>query len=556
MLLNIILIIDLALLAVVIGVYFRYSFRERGLLRAQLVQGRALRFQAYLSEVQREVEERVGYAYDPVKFFEVVSSSLGNLFSVDAAAFLVRWEEKMVYRCRIEHPVNHKFLENLKTKVGVSYETLSRSRLAWSEVDQSITGALLDDNLKILEEDYFCVPVFLSGELTGVIAVGFQKRGRYSLDEASVLFSTITQAAATLTKLQKILENERGKLVSIINSMTDGVVVVDSGMQVQVANQAINQLLEMKTQKPADIYSLVDSLAGKVDIRTYLEQATKSHAPIKLPAIRLNFHTLEATITPVRTSTEEKPGAALVFHDITTEKELENLKQDYTTMMVHELRAPLTAVRWSAETINKELKQEALDHEKVGQASQSILSASSGMLELVSDFLDMAKLEAGKFELNFQEVDLVALLRDKLSVFQTLAAQKGLELKSSLPVKLSIVCDRVRIGQVINNFLSNALKYTDSGEVEVGLNTDLAKNLAIVSVKDSGIGVNREDLPHLFSKFRRLHRLESTKPGTGLGLVISKGIIEAHSGQIWAESAGENLGTTFYFGLPLSGRKF
>ena len=102
-------------------------------------------------------------------------------------------------------------------------------------------------------------------------------------------------------------------------------------------------------------------------------------------------------------------------------------------------------------------------------------------------------------------------------------------------------CDKVRISQVIDNLISNAIKYTDSGEIAINVSCDSTTGQAAVSIKDSGIGVSREDLNQLFSKFKQLTSTDRSRKGTGLGLVVSKGIVEAHGGKIWAESAGENF---------------
>jgi signal transduction histidine kinase len=173
------------------------------------------------------------------------------------------------------------------------------------------------------------------------------------------------------------------------------------------------------------------------------------------------------------------------------------------------------------------------------------------MLELVNDLLDVAKIEAGKFEINKQDYDLVGIIKDAIQVFMPQAQMKHLALNIITPEVLKVQCDKVRIGQVLNNLISNAIKYTDSGQVDIGAEVQTAKSRVVVSIKDSGVGVSREDLAQLFSKFKQLKSADNARKGTGLGLVVSKGIVEAHGGQIWAESAGENMGTTFYFSIPM-----
>ena len=152
--------------------------------------------------------------------------------------------------------------------------------------------------------------------------------------------------------------------------------------------------------------------------------------------------------------------------------------------------------------------------------------------------------------MNMQEYDLVELINDQAKVFRPQAEVKHLAITVTAPPKYMLKFDRVRISQVLGNLISNAIKYTDSGQIDINLNLDAEEKKAIVAIKDSGIGVSRENLSDLFSKFKQLNSGDRARKGTGLGLVVTKGIVEAHGGRVWAESAGENLGSTFYFSLP------
>ncbi len=554
MLLNIILIVDLVLLAVMITVYIHYSLRERNLLRGQVGQAHELQQQVYQIQVLKEIGERIGYSLDTNKIVEIITSSLGNLLEYDTVSYMVLQEAdgQLIFKCQVNNTVTHAFVEDVKDKMLLSVSTMLNREFRKELVDESITGNILDDNLSLSLRSYFNLPVVIGEKLVGLINVASHESGQYGDAQASILYSITNQAATAVSKLQAVLESEKGKLVAVINSMTDGVIMADMRNQVLVSNPAVSKLLEIEGQEEITMYDVVDALAGKVDVRTKIEQAISSHEPIIVNNVQLKNHVVELTITPVRSQQGEQLGAAVVFHDITTEKDLEKVRQDFTAMMVHELRAPLTAVRWSSESLGKVATgAAAVDTAKVAETAATIGTASKNMLELVNDLLDVAKIEAGKFDLNIQEYDIIAIIKEQIQTFKALAESKHLELKSTVPDKFMIKCDRVRIGQVVENLLSNSIKYTDSGEVMVTFNTDQQKKLAIVAIKDSGLGVAREDLSMLFSKFHQLKHVDNARKGTGLGLVVTKGIVEAHGGQIWAESPGENMGSTFYFSLPL-----
>ncbi|MBL8031118.1 MAG: PAS domain-containing protein [Candidatus Doudnabacteria bacterium] len=554
MLLNIILIVDLVLLTIMIGVYIHYTLRERYLLQGQVGQAHELQQRIYQIQVLKEIGERIGYSLDTNKIVEIITSSLGSLLEYDTVSYMVLQGqgERLVFKCHVNNTVTHEFLEEVREKMLLSVSAILNRDFKPELVDESITGNILDDNLQVSLQSYFNLPVVIGEKLVGLINVGSQVPGQYGDAQASILYSITNQASTAVSKLQAVLESEKGKLAAVINSMTDGVVMVDMHNQVLVSNPAVRSLLEIAGGQETTMYDVVDALAGKVDVRTKIEQAIGSRSPIVIHTVQLKNHVVELTITPVRSQQGDQLGAAVVFHDITTEKDLEKLRQDFTAMMVHELRAPLTAVRWSSESLGKMVVPGAtIEPKKVEETALTISSASRNMLELVNDLLDVAKIEAGKFDLNLQEYDLVAIIKDQLLTFKALAEQKRLQLNDTLPDKFMVKCDKVRISQALENLLSNAIKYTDSGQVMVTLTADQQNKRATVAVKDSGVGVSREDISQLFSKFRQLKNTDNARKGTGLGLVVSKGIVEAHGGQIWAESAGDNMGTTFYFTLPL-----
>jgi len=553
MLINILLVIDFIMLAVAVTGYVYSSTRERKYLRMAAGQSLELQQKVYQAQVLKEIGERIGYSLDTAKIVDIITSSLGNLLEYDAVSYMVLGEDgRVVFKCHVEKTVNHNFIEEVKHKMLMSYEAILDKTIKPKSVDESITGNILDDNLKAGVESFFNLPVVISQKLVGLINVSSKDKGQYGEEQASILYTITNQAATAVSKLQGVLESEKGKLAGVIYSLTDGVITIDLNHQLTVYNPAVKSILGISSQNPLTMFDVVDSLAGKVDVRTKIEQAIAENKAIAIPEVLLKDKALELTVSPVKDSAGEIIGASVVFHDITTEKSLEKLRQEFTAMMVHELRAPLTAVRWSSESLVKNLSlASGMDPAKVKDTAVTIETASNNMLELVNDLLDVAKIEAGKFELNVQEYDLVELIKEQAKAFTPQAEVKHLAINVITPEKYVLKFDRVRIGQVLSNLISNSIKYTDSGQLDINLNVNAEEKQIAVSVKDTGVGVSREDLSQLFSKFKQLKGSDHARKGTGLGLVVSKGIVEAHGGKIWVESAGENMGSTFYFSLPL-----
>ena len=559
MIVNILLVIDFVMLAVVVTGYLFTSVRERQVLRSKANQSLELQQKVYQAQVLKEINERIGYSLDTNKIVDIITSSLGNLLDYDTVSYMVLEDSgKVVFKCHVERTVNHIFIDQVKEKMLLSYAAILDKKIQPTSFDESVTGNILDDGLKVQVKSFFNLPVVISNRLVGIINVASKDTGRYGEGQASILYTITNQAALAVSKLQAILESEKGKLAAVIYSLTDGVVTVDLDNNVLVSNPAVKDILEIVPPtgpaKVLTMYDIVDSLAGKVDVRTKIEQAIDQDKNIIVPEVILRNKALEITVAPVKDDEKRTIGASVVFHDITTEKTLEKTRQEFTAMMVHELRAPLTAVRWSSESLIKNLSASTgVEPAKVKDTVVTIETASNNMLELVNDLLDVAKIEAGKFELNMQEYDLAEVINEQAKAYRPQTEMKHLALNVTTPPKYMLKFDRVRISQVLGNLISNAIKYSDSGQIDINLNIDTGNKQAVVAVKDTGIGVAREDLNELFSKFKQLRASDKSRKGTGLGLVVSKGIIDAHNGKIWAESAGENLGSTFYFSLPITG---
>ncbi|HEY2989509.1 MAG TPA: hybrid sensor histidine kinase/response regulator [Candidatus Binatia bacterium] len=230
---------------------------------------------------------------------------------------------------------------------------------------------------------------------------------------------------------------------------------------------------------------------------------------------------------------------------------LEKLKADFTAMIVHDLRAPLTAIMSGAAIIEDGLVGAVTEEQK--SWLMKISASSRNLLNLINDFLDLSKIEAGRLDLIKEEIDLEQVIRASLDDYLVLAREKKIALTSRVDGSLPrIEADPGRLGQVFTNLISNAIKFTgETGTIEIGAAREGAAETK-VWVKDSGVGIPPHEIGDLFEKYRQTQSGKVSKhKGTGLGLAICKMIVQCHGGKIWAESQ-EGKGTTFFFTLPLS----
>jgi len=228
-------------------------------------------------------------------------------------------------------------------------------------------------------------------------------------------------------------------------------------------------------------------------------------------------------------------------------KKLDQLKSDFVSMVSHELRTPLSIMKESISQVYEGMHGEIPSKQK-HFLSMSI-SGINRITHIVEGLPDISRIESGKFQLNKEMMDLVELAGATAASFKIVLQKKGLKLIEVFPAgKVEVFADRDKLAQVLVNLLGNAVKFTEQGQIEFKIEE---KDGSIeCSVADTGVGISPENLPRLFSKFEQFNKeITLNRGGIGLGLNISKSIIELHAGKIWAESkAGE--GTKITFSLP------
>lgn len=231
-------------------------------------------------------------------------------------------------------------------------------------------------------------------------------------------------------------------------------------------------------------------------------------------------------------------------------KELDRQKSEFLSFASHQLKSPMTVIKGISSLIHEESYGPV--PKKVKDAAIQIRIVTDRVIVLVEDFLDLGKIEEGKMEYQFAEINIATLTGSIVSELNLIAQQKKLDLSFDAstvsPAGLEINADESKLRQVIQNLIENSIKYTDHGYVKVKL--EQQNDSIRLSVQDSGRGISEEHQSQLFQRFSRDKNIAKNIPGTGLGLFIAKEIISAHGGKIWAESKGEEKGATFFIELP------
>lgn len=352
-----------------------------------------------------------------------------------------------------------------------------------------------------------------------------------------------------LIKANKLLSEERARIAATISSLEDGILVFGLDNVVIQANPKVLFFLEVKEG---------EELIGKhISELAYIERFQKVLQVIGTEIKQVHREPVEIEegffleITSVPVILEKKEiGKVVVFHDISREKRIERMKSEFVSIAAHQLRTPLATISWTLKMIIDGTLGSISEKQK--EVLERSYQSAQSLLRLVNDLLNVTKIEEGKILTNMTEVSLANIAKSLLERYKTEITNKNLkiELKSDRDLP-TVLVDRSKIELVIQNLIENAIKYTkENGYVRI--NISKKNNQVIFSVQDTGIGIPKEQQEKVFTKFFRASNASKiTKEGTGLGLYVSKNIVEAHNGKMWFESE-ENKGSTFYFSLPLS----
>lgn len=517
----------------------RFDERERQLVR-----------RLYEVSILEEIGERIGYSLNVAKIAEIITGSLGNIVPYSTASYILVLPEKVIFRSNLRQAVNRKFVDDVKRRMLESLLTIMGGQdIEKKTFDEGLSGELVDDYAKGKVESFFNIPIVIGNEVLGLINVASDIKGMYKEEDMSILYSITEKASIAVTKLQEILKTERGKVQVTVESLLDGVLMVDKNLVVQITNPAFREILGYKKQK-INIFEVIEATSGQINLREKIQESLKKDELVAIPEVVINDKFFQILISPVR-SQGSTLGAVVVMHDISKEKILEKMREDFTSMMVHELRAPLSVMFGTSDLLIKREKE--LSVQKKSELLFQIKNSSESLLMIVNELLDVAKMESGEFKVSKEPNDINALIKELGKYFSSVAGKRSISIGYNLEDGIPILqFDQEMIRRVLNNLLSNAIKFTkDGGNVTLSSVLVAKDNVVKVSVKDSGIGIDPKQKERLFSKFQTLRDpLDPKQKGTGLGLVTAKGIVKAHGGKIWVDS-DVGKGSTFSFTIPL-----
>lgn len=537
--------------------------------------------QRYLDSMEQSMMELRG-AYEELTTLQLLSVTINTTFEKDEVLnlFINLLHEIIDYRsCCLLVPEDERFVTSSSRNLthtlenGIGSEKTQRL-LKWcckeSKVVPLTSEEFVGEHLQNKNEifSYLAVPITSHNEALGVLVLECETTGEQFTQQQLTLVSLLAAQTGTACENAELYKDMKqtninlsylkNYLQNILEHVTTGIITLDKQGHITTLNKMAERifgvLADEATGKP--FYHIfkdpIRTSMRHLVMSTMLNQEV-SNLDIEYPALDGQILSLSFNTSLLREEDDTVIGFVIACRDITETKELDaikklsQLKSEFLSSVSHELRTPLTSIKAYSETLLT--RYERMSSEMRLDCLSIIDSESDRLARLLDDLLDFARMEAGRLKLKKDWVDLEHLV---LSTVEEMKMQtKKHNIRVVIPDSIPrVMADKDRIKQALINLLSNAIKYSPEGG-DIVATMEVRVREAVVSVKDQGVGIDEENLPRIFEKFYRVEGpLAYQISGTGLGLPITKAIIEGHGGQIWATSKiGE--GTTISFSLPI-----
>jgi signal transduction histidine kinase len=525
-----------------------------------------------LARRQHEAEElarvarRLTEDLDPAQVADRVVQPVLTLFAVQSSVLWLRRADGALVALGISGRALQGFTRGDVLPQGVSLagRAVREGQAVWSRDVLAEPGLVQSESQRgrlaaAGDRAVLCVPLAVKGQMLGVLSLGDGAVREFTPEEVTLLQAFADQAAIALQNANLYAESQtqRNHLTQILESTSDGVLFVGPDRRIQAANRHTGDLLgcpapQLVGSELGDVLAREctatsrDALLRACDVgleASAIAEATGAVGDLEMANLHRVLH-WEARTT--RDAASRTVGLTITLHDVTREREIAQMKSDFVSFATHQLRTPLSGIKWMLELG----MQEPDVSEGVSSYMKDALGASQRLIQLVNDLLDVSRLESGRMKGAPQLVDLVGLTRTVLGELKPQVDDKGQRLTlDSREDVLEVFADAQLLRQVVLNLASNAIKYSPIGGA-IAVSLDRGGDVIRWQITDTGIGVPKESQRHLFEKFYRADNVAALEAdGTGLGLYLVRLIVEQIGGRVWCESE-EGHGATFVFTAP------
>ena len=499
-----------------------------------------------------EVSNAISYTLNYQQLLKLIMQSLYKIVDYDVCASFLFTEKKGNLVVKAVKPVTKDFVEGVQRDIIVAFGSLTGRAISEKDISvdlEAIPRPSKGEKPLTKVGSFFNIPLIVEGKAIGMLNVSSSRENAFKQENIKILYAISSQAASAIERLKGVIATEKSKMEAMVESMTEGLIIMDREGNPIICNPAAKRMLNLAPEeidrkhleecfKKTGLDLVYEEIIfGRKEVVTKDITITE---PIKMD--------LRADIAPVKDMEEKTLGMVIVLQNITAEKEVDQMKTEFISTVSHELRTPLTTM--------KEFVSIVLDGipGKINKDQKEYLSIVKGNIDrlarIIASLLDISRIEARRVELRKALVNIKDLAGGVVVALKSRADAKHIILKTSFPRAFSdVYVDPDRITQVFTNLIDNAIKFTpEKGRIAVELRA--RKKELECSVSDTGVGIAPEDRDRVFERFRQIGRTAGAgAKGTGLGLPIIKELVQMHNGRIWVESE-VGKGSKFTFTIP------
>jgi DNA-binding response OmpR family regulator/signal transduction histidine kinase len=481
-----------------------------------------------------------------------VLEAVARVLPYDCGAALVAVEEGRSASLRIRSlgNVSERALLEVKEQIVAAHREHSGAPLPEDRIVTRISGPVSAEARSGGFSSRLAVPLMGDGRPVGVLMLWAERPGAYSAEDVELLDVLANQTTAAIQTLRGTEEMARRRIERMVEAMADGVLLTDEKNEIVVINPAARRLLRLGEDPSQWTSRHLQETLGFYPFEL-VRGWEYGGAQLLREDLQIFDRAVQSTISPVADARGQLHGVVVVLRDVTEQKQLQDRKDEFVSVISHELRTPLTSISGALDLvlnfIGGEINEKQQRYLELAKESTDKLNA------IVDDLLDLTKLERGRMKMSFEVVDFAHLVATAAEKYGPSILRKNVRLELQLcatPVR--VLADPNRIHQVLNNLLTNSVKFTPDGgtiRIEVSETSD-APGFASLTIWNNGEPIAEADLERIFDKFEQARSARSRNVhGTGLGLAICRSIAEAHGGRIWAEP--QALGARFVMVLPM-----
>ncbi|TMD32064.1 MAG: GHKL domain-containing protein [Chloroflexi bacterium] len=538
-------------------------------------------------------------AIDRFQVHRALLGALQKLYSFAACSILLKGDpfELSIIPC---YPLSQVFIAAMIERIAsaasvidfpaVSVEELANASYLDAPDDLSITqklGSPVQDMIGgAVIGSFLNVPLTVENRIVGMLSLFDEREGTFDTDLLKLTTMIADYAAVALenvrlrereTALWRQAEIGRQRLELIISSMAEGLLITNEQGGITLLNVSAQHLLaqaqlDLKQNTPLRKLALANNVSWLHKLADIIDEAQTGVTVMNQELIAGEAGesvplTLSISAAPLHDASQVQMGpigVVAVLNDVTANKQIEKLKDEFVSVVSHELRSPLTAIKGYTQHLMRRIDRRLRKAQQEQQRSAisagdlpenydlrslSIIQSQADHLErLVNDLLDLSQVQWGKLHLQYSSFYLADVLVESVRSVQASTEQHTIYLDIAVQ-DTKIVADKMRMSQVIGNILDNAIKYSPQGG-QVTVKLEEREGDYFVSITDQGIGISQEYLDHIFERFYRVRNTASRQySGIGLGLYVTRAIVEEHGGHIWVTN-NKGLGCTFSFTVP------